>query len=326
MHGQIAQLIGSTAPADQQTVADVFGQKFQSMGSWRAFLRIQLAGNVSSALMAPAAGWKVQSFHALYIACWIHHPVEKGSFMINLGNLSVVQRKVIEAAYKKHCSGRKSSHLSGSGRSASKGWDFLNGYRELLVQYETTQGRSYLFLKAEGHTTGISGIGPHMKSWRHKKKHGVGLEASPALHALAAASPAVEARAAENFAKGYGKLLKDVLKLKGKLVTVRDMVKALFDTAGYTLYPPTFAMTASNEQIGNALLRYCADASHVGAGGLKYRAGEAITQDMINDLRTVAQSLQSDGDVHLRRVYREIRVNSVDVDQSLATFYASPGD
>jgi len=91
--------------------------------------------------------------------------------------------------------------LSGNGRSASKNWNFLNGYKELLVQYETTKCRPYLFLKSEGHTTGVGGIIPHMQSWVHKSKHGVGKQASLALNALAspvsAWAGAIEGRSGE---------------------------------------------------------------------------------------------------------------------------------
>ena len=218
MNGLIAGLIASHKPTDQLQVRRVFGPKFQDLVAWRTYLRTTLNSNVTDQLRAPLPRWSVKSFQALFVACWIHHPVEKGSFMINLAELSNDQRSVIEQAYNKHCYGRMSSHLSESGRSASKGWEFLQGYKELLVQYESTKGKPYLFLKSEGHNF-ISGIVPHMRSWVHKKKHGVGLEASPALHALAhpvsAWAGPIEDRAAENYGKGYEKLLKE-LGLKGK--------------------------------------------------------------------------------------------------------------
>ena len=328
MNGQIAGLIASTAPTDISQVQAVFGPDFQNMAAWRTFLRTTLNDNVSSQLAAPAARWNVRSFQALYVACWIHHPVEKGSFMINLAQLSVNQRNVVEAAYKKHCSGRKSSHLSGSGRSASEGWNFLNGYKELLVQCETTKGHPYLLLKSEGHTTGVSGIIPHMQSWVHKSKHGVGKQASPALNALAnpasAWAGAIEGRAAENYAKGYGKLLKNVLKLSGKQVTARDMMKALFHLTGFPA-PARFEMTNNNQQLGVLLTQYCNAASIPGPAGAGHRAQNAITPDMITDLRQLAQTLQRDGTVHMQRVYREIRANPAEIDQSLAVFNASPG-
>jgi len=328
MNGEIAHLIASNVPTDMAQVRSVFGPGFQSIGEWRAFLRVQLNDNVTSMLSAPAERWSVRSFQALYIACWIHHPVEKGAFMINLGQLSVMQRNVIKSAYETYCTGRKSSHLSGSGRSASEGWAFLNGYDELLVQFELTKGHPYLYLKTEGHTTGLSGIIPHMQSWVHKRKHGVGKEASPALNALAhpvsSWSGVVESRAAENYAKNYQKLLKNVLGLKGKNITAREMMKALFQKTNFPA-PPNFEMTVTNQQLGRMLEQYCNQASMVGAGGILYRANGAVTGEMIAEMRTLANTLIDDGDVHMHRVYREIRAEPVALDISLATFYESAG-
>jgi hypothetical protein len=325
MNGLIAGLIGSTDQQDIQTVMNVFAPGFQNMGQWRSYLRVKLGTNVAARLRASAATWTTESFHALFIACWVHHPVEKGSFMLDLSLLTPAQRDVVEAAYMKHLYSRKSSHLSGTGRSASRGWAFLNGYHELLVQYETTMGRTYLFLKAEGHTTKTSDLLPHLKSWVHKKKTGAGLTASVALRDLASESPQIEGRAAENYGKGYKDLLKKVLKFHGKKVTVREAAKALFKKVGYTRYSEVAVINMTNLQLGDALLQYIAESSHVGAGGLRFRAGGAVNQEMINDLRKLAQSLRSDGDVHVSRVYRELRLMPADVDQSLDVFYAAPG-
>jgi hypothetical protein len=324
MHGQIAQLLSSTTTADRDVVKEVFGEDFQTMGQWRTFLRARLNDTVASLLQAPAPRWNVQSFHALYIACWIHHPVEKGTFMLNLNSLGANQLGTVRTAYETHCTSRKSSHLSGSGRSASKGWNFLNGYRELLAQYELTGGVPYLLLKAEGHTTGLSGIVPHLKSWNHKRKHGVGLEASPFLNALATANPLVEGRAAENYDKAYEKLLKDVLGLKGRMVTVREMIPVLFRKTGYSNQAPGQYTAMTNQQLGDALGTYCDAATMVGAGGVRFRAG-GITGDMIASLRAIAGSLRADGNSTADRVYREIRLTPIDADHSLVAFYTSPG-
>jgi len=322
MNGQIAGLITSTVPTDKAQVRTVFGPNFQDMIGWRSFLRTTLNDDVSSQLAAPINRWSVESFQALFIACWIHHPVEKGSYMINLAHLPDSQQQVIGAAYKKHCTFRKSSHLSGSGRSASKGWDFLKGYKELLVQFELTNGLPWLFLKSEGHTTGVSGVIPHLQSWVHKTKHGEGLQASPALNALAnpvsAWAAAIEGRAAENYAKAYEKLLKDVLKLSGRQVTAREMMKALFKLTGFQA-PANFELTLNNQQLGNLLTQYCS------TGVTAQRAQKSITMDMIKDLRELAKSLTSDGAVYMHRVYREIRADPSEIDISLGVFCSTPG-
>ena len=320
MNGQIAGLILSTVATDRAQVQKVFGPNFQDMASWRSFLRTTLNSDVTAQLSAPIARWNERSFQALYVACWVHHPVEKGSYMIKLDQLSDNQRDVIEQAYKKHCSGRKSSHLSGQGRSASNDWNFLIGYKELLVQYEATKGTPYLFLKSEGHTTGVSGIIPHMQSWAHKNKHGVGKQASPALNALAspvsAWAGAIEGRAAENYATGYGKLLKNVLKLSGKQVTAREMMKALFQLTNFQA-PPNFQTTQTNQQLGALLTQFC------NTGVTPQRAQHSITMDMITDLRKLAQSLNDDGAVNMARVFREIRASPAEIDASLDVFCSS---
>ena len=321
MEGQIGELLTSGYKHHQDVVRDVFGPRFQHMEHWRSFLRATLNDNVSAQFALPDWRWSEKSFQALFVACWIHHPVEKGTFMINIEGIGSLQREVVKDAYNKHLYGRKSSHLSGSGRSASKGWKFLNGYKELLVQYEETKGTPYLMLKTEGHTTGASGVLPHLRSYVHKLKHGEGLMASAALNQLAGFSSMVEGRAAENYSKGYEKLLADVLGFKGRDVTVRDMIGVLFHKANYTFYPSDLPMSATNRDLGNALDRYCQDASHVGQGGIHYRMGEKITGDMISSLRDLAGTLKSDGDVTMPRVYREIRVIPQEVDRSLDIFY-----
>jgi hypothetical protein len=324
MNGEVAFFISSNSAMDKDLKRSIFSDRFQDIASWRTFLRTQLNSTVGARLAAPASSWRVESFHALFIACWVHHPVEKGTYMIDLSGLTVAQRDTVQAAYKAHCTSRKSSHLGGDGRSASEKWDFLKGYKELLVQYEAITGRPFLFLKAEGHTTGLSGIVPHLQSYLHKRKTGEGLQSSPFLNAVAVAAPdLVEPRAAENYDKGYEKLLK-ALKLKGTKVTCRDMAEALFKRTAY--YPSgnldvsTFVMVATNKQLGMALTRYCDAATIVGANGVKYRANGLVTGPMIQDLRKVAKTLVSDGDVSRNRVYREIVAKPDEIDTSLENF------
>lgn len=320
MNGQVGHMLTSTEPSDVLQVQRIFGEGFRTMAQWRSFLRGALNDNASSMLQAPAGRWSVKSFQALYVACWVHHPVEKGTFMIDLSGLSPGQRSVVKAAYEKHCTGRKSSHLSGSGRSASKGWNFLEGYHELLVQWEMTAGSPFLFLKSEGHTTGLSGIIPHLHSWMHKRKTGEGLQASPALAAAAgpisAWSSVIEGRAAENYSNDYKKLLKDVLGFSGKQVTVREMMKKLFETTGYNA-PPNFDTAMSNQQLGGLLRQYCERSR-----GNEFNLNGKITISMRGELRELAQSLDADGDAHVGRVFREIRTTPAEIDASLQAFYA----
>jgi hypothetical protein len=247
MNGQIKLLIGS--PNQTDLVHELFGQNFQTLAQWRLYLQNELGNNVTARLAGALPSWSVTSFQALYVACWVHHPVEKGTFMINISHLSAAQQQVIRQAYETHLTGRKSSHLSGAGRSASRGWDFLNGYRELLVQLEDTAGQLHLFLKAEGHTTALDQVIPHLQSWWHKKKTGEGLEASAFLHATAKAYPQVEARAAENYGTGYKALVK-LLGLSGRQQTVRDVLPKLFQATGF---PQSIPNGATNDQLGHLL-------------------------------------------------------------------------
>ena len=244
--------------------------------------------------------------------------------MIDLSGVPPDQRQVILAAYEKHCTGRKSSHLGGKGRSASKGWAFLQHYNELLVHVELVGGRPTLFLKTEGHTTGITGVVPHLKSYIHKKKTGEGLEASPLLTAFAKEYPGlVDRRGAENYGKEYEELL-GKLGLKGRMATARQVIEALFIKTGFqpegNPAVKAFAQSASNDRLGRALSSYCDAATTVGAGGVKFRAGGLVTGPMIEHLRGVAKGLKDDGRQDTPRLFQETIATPQEIDRSLDYF------
>lgn len=331
MNGLLKTLIGSQSAEARRTVRDVFAADFHDLGSFRRFLTDNLVrGNIVSTLMTPAENWSVAAFQALYVACWVHHPLEKGTFMIRLSHVPSAKRQVIHEACKTHLKGRKSSHLSGNGYSASDQWAFLNGYKELLVQYEETAGEQYLFLKAEGHTTGASSIIPHMLSWANKTVTGEGLTASKHLNTLASSGNSalvtVEGRAAENYAKGYKKLLK-ALNLSGRTITVRQVLEELYTQ---TKFPSRLARgfdSATSEDLGATLNRFCVMADARNRAGLGFILGgktTEITPKMISDLRDLARSLIADGKKIQHRVFREIRVRPTEVQASLDVFMA-PG-
>ncbi|AKJ27292.1 hypothetical protein [Caldimonas brevitalea] len=321
-NSHIGGVLNSTNAVDVGMKGAVFSDKFQDSKSVRAFLDTHLAGSVSGQLNAPASSWSTKSFQALFMAAWAHHPTEKGSYMIDLSGLPPGQLDQIKKAHEEHCTSRPSSHLSGKGRSASKDFEFLKGYKELLVQMEHIDGKPYLFLKTEGHTTGLSGIVGHTKSYLHKVKTGEGKTASPYLNAMATAAPGlVEPRAAENYGKDYGKLLKS-LDLKGKSVTARTVTEALFTATGYQPAGAAgaggFAKNATNEQLGAALKQYCDAVQGGGADGSNLRGpGNMVTDAAIGDLRKVAQSLIDDGATQHSRVHREIIVSPSSLDQSM---------
>lgn len=317
MHGQIAELLRSNTFEDQTTVREVFCLKFHDFEKWKIFLNKYLSTDVSAKLKAPANTWRVKSFQALFIACWVHHPVEKGTFMIDLSGLTQTQRDNVKKAYKDLLYGRKSSHLSGSGRSASKGWKFLNGYHELLVQWEETAGVPYLMLKAEGHTTGIKGIVPHLNSWAHKKKHGVGITASHSLNELGNRSNLVEGRAAENYSTAYKDLLK-LLGHHGKKVTIREMMTTLFEKTRYQYTGPPIA-NSNNNDVAKVLQGYIDNGSRsVG------KSTRDVTDDMIGELKKLVATFEQDGAIVKVRVFREIRVKPADIDSSLKAFRGFP--
>jgi hypothetical protein len=229
----IADFLRSLLDTPQAT--PIFEPQFQTYDGFCRYLTGYFgAGNgvdVHTLLKnTPSKTFKADYFQALFIACWIYKPMEKGTYFLRMTNAEAENvKKAFEAL-----PSRKSSHLDGKGRSAHKGFAFLKGYEELLVQWVATNERTYLMLKCEGHTTGIGGIVPHLQSWNHKRKHGVGLMANPALNTLTKEnnSPIID-RGAENFSKDYEAFLTQLGKVRGvkKLdkatTSIRDMLVAL---------------------------------------------------------------------------------------------------
>jgi hypothetical protein len=316
MKGAIKDLLISTDPHEMLTVQEVFGDDFQTRDHWLEFITNNLVGGMpTSHFRAPANAWRVGSFQALYVACWIHHPVEKGTYMISLAGLR--DPTIVKTAMKDQLSSRKSSHLSGKGYSAKKRWHFLKGYEELLVQYEgDSTGTPFLMLKSEGHGTGIGSVVPHLQSWRHKVKHGVGLQASAALNNLAKTNALIALRNAENYDKDYESLLK-LLGFKDlKNTTVRQMFIALCRTSGFHNGIPS---TASNRAVGEALADFCHANS---ANNSRFNLGGKLTLGMIASLRGLSATLLRDTHHTGERVFQEVRVTPMELDGSLRNFIA----
>jgi hypothetical protein len=92
--------------------------------------------------------------------------------------------------------------------------------------------KSYVFLKCEGHTASHP---MHLKSFYVKLKTGEGDIANPALNRLAKTRKdlGIKSRAAENYSKAYGKLLKD-MGFEGKTTTVAQAMGRMYTTCtGY---------------------------------------------------------------------------------------------
>jgi hypothetical protein len=218
-----------------------FSGDFQTADGWRDFLKEQFdwAGDRPVTNMLNSGMTRQpQAFQALYIACWIHSPVEKGTYMIRLNS---AQREKVKAGYKMlKGQGRPSSHLHAVGRSARSGWAFLKGYDELLVQMEgggkkTAGFEPNLLLKCEGHSV----YHPmHYLSWVVKLVTGKGKTANPELNSLAKSGDVdgMRERGAENYSKNYEKVLL-VLGLQKKIwfyrlgkptKTIRDLAVAMY--------------------------------------------------------------------------------------------------
>jgi hypothetical protein len=234
MNGAIGNYVKAAAlgvTTARKHLKGVFCEPFQTVAGWDKALAPIPGGDVEILLDRRGAWWTRECFQALYVACWIFHPVEKGSYMIQLSpqRLANVREAYDRLLASGDLTARISSHLSKEGASAHKGWAFLKGYEELLVQIEGEgTGSPYLFLKCEGHALTGFGLSTilHGASWVKKSLTGSGATANPALKRLAGNTANVEARAAENFSTSYKKVLKR-LGLSGKMVTVGEMLEAM---------------------------------------------------------------------------------------------------
>jgi hypothetical protein len=314
-----------------ELVTSVFGPAFHTPAGWTYILGQLDGGTVSTQLKMGADFWSLETFQALYVGSWIHNPVEKGTFMISLpGNAAqIVQGACKRLLKEKEMAGRVSSHMSKKGYSASRNWNFLSGYGELLVQIEGGL-TSYLFLKSEGHPLSMKdpvGAGKHLKAWGTKIRTGEGEMANPALNELARSSPTlVERRAAENYSVEYKAFLKQ-LKLKGKLVTVEEVVTklcGLLDDAvlewGYGLGK----LQGNSQLLGQAML-------DPNRGFLKTfqleketLSGKKVeyTDQVHQELSEIAKRMATSPCSHSEQVFNEVRLTAADIDQSLAIFKA----
>lgn len=311
----IADFLSSPLSGDKN-LKKCFGDDFQLLDSWQRFINQGLRNWISvTNLMSYCGGqsWSVKTFQALYVACWVHNPIEKGTFMIQIPNRCDVN---VQTAIKKHCHWRiGSSHLSGKGYSARDNWNFLRHYHELLVQFEKTGNQYFLFLKAEGHTTRPGGVLSHLSSWNNKKKHGEGNMVSPELNALASSAQhrgLVTSRAAENYGKGYEALLK-LLGLTGKKVLVHEMLDKLYNVTGFC--SQTFvSVTYTSFELGESLEHFLRVENTIWG---------KLTEEMRKDLRAIATTLKKDPpDILTPRVYQEIRITPDELTSTINEFLA----
>lgn len=326
MNGQIggylyAASLGSRIANNH--LAEVFGDNFQTCAGWSAMLSNMPGGRVENLLNRRGAWWTRECFQTLYVACWIHHPVEKGSYMIQLSSAHL--RNVKDAYDTLLASGalqeRISSHLSKQGASAHEGWDFLKGYGELLLQIEGEPSSPALFLKCEGHAleSGLSlSTVKHLAGWVKKCVTGSGVTASQALNDWASYASVIEGRAAENFSKSYEKMLGQ-LGLKSRNATVEQMMDAMVRKIGIGGLPNH--VKNNTHALGQAMLGsrgYIAVFKSQRAE-LK-RKGVDFDDKAEKELSGLAERMVATATPHATQHYNEIRVTPADIDISLATF------
>ncbi len=315
MANTLYQLITSQDPKLRQWREDIFEKEFQEVGYWRMFLD-KIDGTIDHQISDPAARWTVETFQSLYIACWVHFPVEKGTYMIELRGCSPEAQAAVQSAIKTQLYVRSlgSSHLSCQGSSASQGWAFLKGYHELLVQYETQTGPS-LLLKCEGHTTGPGSVIPHLRSWMVKNFSGAGRTASAKLQAAAAGSLAdvITPRAAENFSPAYQELL-NMLGLSGRQTTIREVLMQLEKLLLPNRQGLSFNPYNTDQELGQRLNALVGDAKTF----MVLKDLRKVTLPMMQDLEKIAARLMSHpaGTVS-DQVFQEVRVTPKELDESL---------
>jgi hypothetical protein len=233
MNNYLANALRS--PQDEW-VAKAFYEDFQSATQWRDYLVNHFMEGEEldvGTILDKEREWHAIDFQALYVACWTYKPVVKGSYMLCVTDF---QRNV-RRGYKK-LSSRWTSHLhtEDKGGVGSEGWRFLKGYHELLVQMEEANYEHYLFLKCEGFPS-ISV--PHIKSYIHKRTHGVGKDVNEDLLTIASdedTNVGINVRRAENYSPLYKALIQELGKKKfikkhGEIVNVREVAAMLVNVA-----------------------------------------------------------------------------------------------
>jgi len=327
MHPSLIRFISNNAPL----LASIFESRFQTHTGWFSYLHERLgAGGVSGLLTKLSFVYgSPPDFQALYVACWIHRPVEKGSYMIPLTGS---QGRGAEQAFDRLPT-RWSSHLSGEARSAGEGYSFLKGYSELLVQIEVDKGSDtpHLFLKTEGH--GAMSLA-HLSSFFTKLKTGQGNTQSEALHNMAAMGHlGIEPRAAENYSKTYEAVLKNI-KLAGKRVTAEEAVIGIcekLETKATLVNPGLWAQVKARRATPNfrpsglqlADLIEQVIVPTITRDNVRVGQHVAALQTAKSDLASLARNLRRDAQSPsppMARVFEEVRVTQDELDRSLAAF------
>jgi hypothetical protein len=336
-------------------VKKIFTEDFHTAKQWREYILEKFGGGPSVlTILNKPNGWSRSDFQALYIACWIFFPVEKGSYMITL---TKQQRANVKSGYET-LDKRWTSHLHEHGRSAAKGWSFLAGYHELLVQMEgggkhTKEAEPHLFLKCEGHTAFTLA---HLKSYYEKKKTGKGATANPWLQEMARRKKelgldvGITERAAENYSNAYKTLLKQ-MGLKGKTVTVHEAAASMFVKCQQAMREQQSIQPSLTSLMGTAGLQSAVSERGVGglnnvdvatliekvlvpfANSLNSTKSSPATKEFASllleakdDLKVVAAQLRADaantGQERTLRYFQEVVLSPLAIDAGLKAGYA----
>jgi hypothetical protein len=328
MNGAIGSYVyaaGLGVQTAQAHLNEIFCFEFQTPGGWTRMLDHLPGRSVDTMLNRSGGFWSRECFQALYVACWIHHPVEKGSYMIQLSptHYANVKDAYLSLLRSGALQARISSHLSKKGASAHQGWSFLKGYEELLIQIEGEETSApYLFLKCEGHA--IEGLISkstvmHGASWVKKTFTGKGMTASKSLQEWATFSSTVEDRAAENYSPAYEKLLKQ-LGLSGTKVSVEQVLEALLLKAGLTPRLPDSAKRDSHS-LGQSMIGFQGYIALFKRQKAVLKGNGVDFDDKAEqELTGLAARMMAGPTPHAVQIYNEIRVTPVEVDVSLAAF------
>jgi hypothetical protein len=313
-----AALINAILANDPQ-IMPIFAPAFDTSQKWLNYLQANLVAaratnvDVTEILDMPGV-WHSDRFQALYVACWAYHPVEKGSYMIQLTPQQLTNAQ--NAAGK--LTWRKSSHLEGTSRSARGGADFkfILGYGELLVMVHN----GALFLKMEGHAASSPA---HLASWYTKNKTGAGNTASAALNNLATGGQwGIQQRGAENYGTAYKALL-SALGFSGKVTTVKQVMDKLQES--FAGVAPATTLDGYRDLLDRLEARF---RTYAQARALPWYQPFMTA---LPDLRELVKVLDKDAKrlalpagqdyLGVDRVYREIRVVPSEINRKVQRLY-----
>lgn len=338
MFGLVGALIRAADygnPQARKEVDSVFCERFRKAQGWLDYLEESIPGGSVERMLDGPDPLSRQQLQALFVACWIYHPTEKGAYMVKLspaqgskvrGSNTDSTQPAPAANAPSDLQTRRSSHLSVAGAgptgySAHKGWSFLMGYSELLVQNEGDPQKPYLFLKCEGAPmSGLANTVEHGVDWAYKSFTGHGKCYSPALHNLAKDHPGlIDLRAAENFSKAFERLIQQLGLKGGTLVTVSQVVNAIYHLChgqplAEQILSDTRALAARMLGPRGLLVDFKLNKE------LLRRKGVTYDEKAEKELNMLADYMSKCPESHPNQHYREVRVSPHHLTDSLRVF------